>query len=207
MAKTQQNTINSNDKFTVTFGIKGVDKIPANHAVLLNECKVRGENGYVPATEFMAISGVKSTKMTDLILPVLAIMLADTRTRGGFANDYKVVVVGKEKIETKLSAKSAFTKWLKGNVIYKSNSEGALNKALVLDNGLYLRNTALKVSEKQPIYSAKGDALRVLMHKTAEAISAQATMFSDILKEAKQIFETAQGTDTQTQTEKTAKVA
>lgn len=108
-----------------------------------------------------------------------------------FASDFKVVVVNGENIETKLTAKSAFTKWLKGNVIYKSNSQGELNKALVLDEGMHLRNTALRVTEKQPLFSAKGDSQRVLLFQTAKAITKQATMFKDIMGEAKSIFNAA----------------
>lgn len=195
MAKQQNNSQSVATKFNVTFGVRGYDAIPANAAVLLNERKMRIDGELKSVTEFMAVEGVKSTKTTDLVLPVLAIMLADARTRGGFASDFKVAVVGSQKVETKLTAKSAFTKWLKGNVIYKSNSQGELNKALVLDEGLYLRNTALRVSDKQPIYTATGDTLRVLLFKTAEAITKQATMFKDIVGQAKSIFNAAYTTE------------
>lgn len=178
-------------KFNVTFGVKGYDTIPANAAVLLNERKMRINGELKNVTEFMAVEGVKSTKSADLVMPILAVMLADARTRGGFASDFKVVTVGSQTVETKLTAKSAFTKWLKGNVLYKSNTQGELNKALVLDEGLLLRNTALRVSDKQPIYEAKGDVLRVLMHKTCEAIVKQANMFSGIMANAKSIFDAA----------------
>lgn len=186
--------------FNVTFGVykyktaegwKTLDAIPANAAVLLNECKMRVKDEMREVVEFMAVEGVKSTKTTDLVMPVLAVMLADARTRGGFASEFKVVTVGSQEVETKLTAKSAFTKWLKGNVLYKSNTQGELNKALVLDEGLRLRNTALRVTEKQPIYSEKGDVLRVLMHKTAEAICKQANLFSGIMTEAKSLFNAA----------------
>lgn len=186
------NATNTNaTKFNVTFGIMGIDTVPANAAVLLNECRKRIDGELKSVTEFMAIEGVKSTKNEDLVLPVLAVMLADARKRGGFASDFKVVVVNGENIETKLTAKSAFTKWLKGNVIYKSNSQGEFNKALVLDEGMHLRNTALRVTEKQPLFSAKGDSQRVLLFQTAKAITKQATMFKDIMGEAKSIFNAA----------------
>lgn len=185
------NTNNTNaTKFNVTFGIFGIDAVPANAAVLLNECRKRINGKLESVTEFMAVEGVKSTKNEDLVLPVLAVMLADARKRGGFASDFKVVVVNGENIETKLTAKSAFTKWLNGNVIYKSNSQGELNKALVLE-GIHLRNTALRVTEKQPLFSAKGDSQRVLLFQTAKAITKQATMFKDIMGEAKSIFNAA----------------
>jgi hypothetical protein len=178
-------------KYKVAEGWKTLDTIPANAAVLLNERKMRVKDEMREVIEFMAVEGVKSTKTTDLVMPVLAVMLADARTRGGFASDFKVVTVGSKQVETMITAKSAFTKWLKGNVLYKSNTQGELNKALVLDEGLRLRNTALRVTEKQPIYSEKGDVLRVLMHKTAEAICKQANLFSGIMTEAKSLFNAA----------------
>lgn len=212
MTNNQSNNQSVATKFNVTFGVQGYDAIPANAAVLLNECKKRVNGEFKQVTEFMAIEGVKSTKNTDLLIPVLAVMLADARTRGGFASDFKIVTIASEQIETKLTAKSAFTKWLKGNVVYKSNSNGELNKALVLDEGLFLRNTALRVTDKQPIYTAKGDVLRVLMFKTAEAITQQATMFKDIIGQAKSIFNVAYTTEeqapaTKKQTKQTSVVA
>ena len=181
-------TNNSQSVFNVVFGIVGEDAIPANAAVVVRECKRRVDGEYKPAVEFMACTGVKSTKPSDIVLPLLSVMLADARKRGGFKSDFRVVIVAKQEIETKLNAKSAFTRWLNGNVLYKSNSEGKLTKALVCDDGLKLRNTALKVTDKQPIYAAQGDLLRILMHKTSEAIVAQATMCGDIVGEARSLF-------------------
>ena len=188
MTNTSKNNTNGTGKFNVTFGVRGYDRIPANAAVLLNERKMRIDGEMKAVTEFMAVEGVKSTKSTDLLLPLLAVMLADARVRGGFAASFKIVTIGSQKVETKLTAKSAFTKWLKGNVVYKSNSQGELTRAVVLDEGMYLRNTALKVTERMPLFSAKGDVQRVLMHKTVEAICQQATMFNTIVGDAKSIF-------------------
>ena len=215
MAAKNANNQSVKMQFNVTFGVckykdgkdwKTLDTIPANAAVLLNERRMRVKDELRDVVEFMAVEGVKSTKTTDLVMPVLAVMLADARTRGGFATEFKVVTVGSQEVETKLTAKSAFTKWLKGNVIYKSNTQGELNKALVLDEGLRLRNTALRITEKQPIYSEKGDVLRVLMHKTAEAICKQANMFSGIMTEAKSLFDAAYASANKTE-KKTGKKA
>lgn len=206
MAANNAKQVNVKMQFNVTFGLVGYDTIPGNAAVLLNERKVRINGEMKQATEFMAVEGVKSTKTTDLVMPILAVMLADARTRGGFASDFKVVTVGSQTVETKLTAKSAFTKWLKGNVLYKSNTQGELNKALVLDEGLHLRNTALRISEKHPIYGAKGDVLRVLMHKTAEAVTKQASLFTNIMGEAKSIFNATYATPAK-DAKKTEKVA
>lgn len=186
----QKNATNNNVKFNVTYGILGIDTVPANAAVLLNERKMRIEGELTSATEFLAIEGVKSTKSEDIVMPVLAVMLADLREREGFASDFKVVMLNGTETDSRIRAKSYFTKYLKGNVIYKSNSNGELNKAVVLDEGLRLSGTCIKPTAKQPIFIAKGNDLRVLMHKTAEAFCQQARMFSGIIAKAKSIFDT-----------------
>lgn len=218
-------SVNVNVVFNVTFGVKAykvgkewvtysekpdanLTPIPANAAVLVNERKMRINGEMCEVEEFMAIEGVKSTKMTDLVMPVLAVMLADVRIRGGFASDFKVVTVAGKQYDTMLTAKSAYTKWLKGNVLYKSNAKGELNKALVVDEGLRLRNTALRVTEKQPLYSAKDEVQKALMHKTAEAIVKQATLFTDIQGQAKSIFDATYATPaTKKSEEKSEKAA
>jgi hypothetical protein len=189
MAKS--NNTNTTAKFNVTYGILGHDNVPANAAVLLNERKMRIEGDLVSATEFLAIDGVKSTKAEDIVMPVLAVMLADLREREGFANEFKVVVVDGAETDSRIRAKSYFTKYLKGNVIYKSNSEGNLNKAVVLDEGLRLSGTCIKPTNKQPIFTANGNDLRVIMHQTALAFIKQASMFTGIVSKARAIFETA----------------
>lgn len=214
MAAKNAKQVSVNMSFNVVFGLYGYknekgawckgDNVPANAAVLLNERKVRIDGEMREAIEFMAVEGVKSTKTTDLVMPVLAVMLADARVRGGFADDFKVAVVGSQKIETKLTAKSVFTKWLKGNVLYKSNTEGALNKALVVDEGLRLRNTALSVKESSPLYSAKDEVQKALMYKTAEAIVKQATLFTDIQGQAKSIFDATYAVPATKKSEKAA---
>ncbi len=186
-----KNNANTTAKFNVTYGILGHDNVPANAAVLLNERKMRIEGDLVSATEFLAIDGVKSTKAEDIVMPVLAVMLADLREREGFANEFKVVVVDGAETDSRIRAKSYFTKYLKGNVIYKSNSEGNLNKAVVLDEGLRLSGTCIKPTNKQPIFTAKGNDLRVIMHQTALAFIKQASMFTGIVSKARAIFETA----------------
>jgi len=189
MANTNAN--NTNAKFNVTFGVLSHDAVPGNAAVLVNECKKRIDGELQSVTEFLAVEGVKSTKETDLIIPVLAVMLADTRERAGFASEFKVVVLNGEKTDSKIRAKSLFSKFLRSNVVYKSNTQGELTKALVLDEGLKLSGTSLKVSEKQPIFEAKGNELRVIMHQTAEAVCKQATMRKDIIGKARAIYTAA----------------
>lgn len=186
-----QKNANSNTRFNVTYGILGIDNVPANAAVLLNERKMRIEGELQSVTEFLAIDGVKSTKSEDIVMPVLAVMLADLREREGFASEFKVVMLNGTETDSRIRAKSYFTKYLKGNVIYKSNSEGNLNKAVVLDEGLRLSGTCIKPTAKQPIFTAKGNDLRVIMHQTALAFVKQASMFSGIISKARAIFECA----------------
>lgn len=192
MAKAN-NTNNSAIKFNVTFGTKGTDPMPANAAILLRNCRKRIDGELVEVTEFMAVEGVKRISGDGILLPLLALMVADAQERNGFAVAFKVVKVGSEEIETKLTAKSTFTRWLAGNVVYKTDSNGTLKSDLTLDDGLLLRHTALNVKKTSPLLTATGDALAALMKTTAKAIAKQANLRTSILAKAENIYNDAVG--------------
>ena len=195
MAKTNKtNKTNNNEiKFNVTFGTQGVTPLPANAAVLLRNAKKRIDGETVEVTEFMAVEGVKRISGDGILLPLLALMVADAQERNGFAVAFKVVKVGTEEIETKLTAKSTFTRWLAGNVVYKTDSNGNLKSDLTLDDGLLLRHTALNVKKTSPLLTATGDALAALMKTTAKAIAKQANLRTSILAKAENIYNDAVG--------------
>lgn len=202
------NKTNNTVKFNVTFGTRNTDAMPANAAVLFIDAKERQEDGtYRPVQKFMAVQGVKSTKPTDIITPLLAVMLADARVRAGFNNAYKVFIINGKETKSGILAKSTFTRFLRGTEIFKSDSNGELTRSLTLDDGLKLSGTALKVTEKQAIFNAKGNDLRVCMHKTAQAIAEQATMRKDILKAAKAVCEEATATEKKANDDAQAKAA
>ena len=192
MAKTNK-TNNNEIKFNVTFGTQGVTPMPANAAVLLRNAKKRIDGEMVEVTEFMAVEGVKRISGDGILLPLLALMVADAQERNGFAVAFKVVKVGTEEIETKLTAKSTFTRWLAGNVVYKTDSNGNLKSDLTLDDGLALRHTALNVKKTSPLLTATGDALAALMKTTAKAIAKQANLRTSILAKAENIYNDAVG--------------
>lgn len=188
------NTTNNNAiKFNVTFGTYGATPLPANAAVLLRNAKKRIDGETVEVTEFMAVEGVKRISGDGILLPLLALMVADAQERNGFAVAFKVVKVGAEEIETKLTAKSTFTRWLAGNVVYKTDSNGTLKSDLTLDDGLLLRHTALNVKKTSPLLTATGDALAALMKTTAKAIAKQANLRTSILAKAERIYDDAVG--------------
>lgn len=192
MAKTNA-TNNNAIKFNVTFGTYGTDALPANAAVLLRTVRKRINGETVEVTEFMAVEGVKRISGDGILLPLLALMVADAQERNGFAVAFKIVKVGTEEIETKLTAKSTFTRWLAGNVVYKTNSNGELKSDLTLDDGLLLRHTALNVKKTSPLLTATGDALAALMKTTAKAIAKQANLRTSILAKAERIYDDVVG--------------
>lgn len=192
MAKTNA-TNNNAIKFNVTFGTYGTDALPANAAVLLRTARKRIDGETVEVTEFMAVEGVKRISGDGILLPLLALMVADAQERNGFAVAFKIVKVGSEEIETKLTAKSTFTRWLAGNVVYKTDSNGTLKSDLTLDEGLLLRHTALNVKKTSPLLTATGDALAALMKTTAKAIAKQANLRTSILAKAERIYDDAVG--------------
>ena len=192
MAQTKNNT-NGNIKFNVTFGTKGADTMPANAAVLLRNCKKRIEGEMVEVTEFMAVTGVRRTKGDSIMLPLLALMVADAKVRNGFATEFKSVTINGKTIDTKLVAKSTFTRWLSGESVYKTDSDGKLSNELTVDDGMLLKHTALNVRKTSPLLEAEGDELTELLKVTSKAIAKQANLRSLILKTAKTIFNAADG--------------
>ena len=165
---------------------KVANDVPANAAVLLNTHT--DKDGHVTEVEFLAIEGVKSTKAVDIVYPVLAVMLADWRTRNAFKSEFSVAYKnGADKVDSGIRAKSMFTKFLSGGVIYKSDSEGKLTKGVVLDEGVLLRNTALKVTDKHAITTARGNDLVSALINQSKAIVAQCSFFKAIAQTAKGI--------------------
>lgn len=194
------NTNNSAIKFNVTFGTKGTDAMPANAAILLRNCRKRIDGKLVEVTEFMAVTGVRRTKGDSIMLPLLALMVADAKVRNGFATEFGSVTVNGKKIDTKLVAKSTFTRWLSGESVYKTDSDGALSSELTVDDGMLLKHTALNVRKTSPLLTAEGDELTELLKLNAKAIAKQANLRSLIFKKAKSIFNAADGqADTDTQ--------
>lgn len=192
MAKTNK-TNNSEIKFNVTFGTRGEDAMPANAAVLLREASKRVDGESVKVTEFMAIEGVRRTSGEGVVLPILALMVADAQVRLGFANDFASVTVNGKKIDTKITAKSIFTRWLGGDTIYRTDSTGALKSEYTLDEGLLLRNTSLNVKKTSPLLTAQGDELTALLKTTAKAIGKQVNLRSTILAKAESLYDGAVG--------------
>lgn len=194
------NTNNSAIKFNVTFGTKGTDAMPANAAILLRNCRKRIDGKLVEVTEFMAVTGVRRTKGDSIMLPLLALMVADAKVRNGFATEFGSVTVNGKKIDTKLVAKSTFTRWLSGESVYKTDSDGALSSELTVDDGMLLKHTALNVRKTSPLLTAEDDELTELLKLNAKAIAKQANLRSLIFKKAESIFNAADGqADTDTQ--------
>ena len=179
----------ANNNIELINGIVGINDIPANAAVLVRSCKKRINGEFTECNEFLAIQGVKSTSKEDLIIPVLALLVAEAKVNGGFNSAFSKVTINGEEIKSGISAKSKFTKWLNTNALYKSNKDGQLTKALVLDNDMRLRNTAFKVGKNSPLLTAKGNDLKVLMWHTTKAIIKQATLFKDVQNKVQEIFE------------------
>lgn len=197
---TTNNTNNSAIKFNVTFGTKGTDAMPANAAILLRNCRKCIDGKLVEVTEFMAVTGVRRTKGDSIMLPLLALMVADAKVRNGFATEFGSVTVNGKKIDTKLVAKSTFTRWLSGESVYKTDSDGTFSSELTVDDGMLLKHTALNVRKTSPLLTAEGDELTELLKLNAKAIAKQANLRPLIFKKAKSIFNAADGqADTDTQ--------
>lgn len=184
-----------------SFGILGVNPIPANSAVLVKATTKQ--------TNFVAFHGVRSTKPYDIVLPVLTSLLGEYFSATRFVDEYGKVNEEKSGI----NALKPFAKFLSGSIIYKSDSNGQMTKGLILDEGLKLSQTALRINDKQLITTASGSVLKSAIYNQVKAIVDQCTPFSAIDSEISDVnakiaeAETAKAKDAKkakTETTKTA---
>lgn len=184
-----------------SFGVIGVNPIPANSAVLVKATTKQ--------TNFVAFHGVRSTKPYDIILPILTSLLGEYFSATRFVDEYGKVNEEKSGI----NALKPFAKFLSGSIIYKSDSNGQLTKGLILDEGLKLSQTALRISDKQLITTASGSMLKSAIYNQVRAIVDQCTPFSAIDSEITDVnakiveAETAKAKDAKKVKTETAKTA
>lgn len=151
-----------------SFGVIGVNAIPANSAVLVKATTKQ--------TNFVAFHGVRSTKPYDIVLPILTSLLGEYFSATRFVDEYGKVNEEKSGI----NALKPFAKFLSGSIIYKTDSNGQMTKGLILDEGLKLSQTALRISDKQLITTASGSVLKSAIYNQVKAIVDQCTPFSNI---------------------------
>lgn len=184
-----------------SFGILGVNPIPANSAVLVKATTKQ--------TNFVAFHGVRSTKPYDIVLPVLTSLLGEYFSATRFVDEYGKVNEEKSGI----NALKPFAKFLSGSTIYKSDSNGQMTKGLILDEGLKLSQTALRINDKQLITTASGSVLKSAIYNQVKAIVDQCTPFSAIDSEISDVnakiaeAETAKAKDAKKAKTETAKTA
>ena len=151
-----------------SFGVIGINAIPANSAVLVKATTKQ--------VNFVAFNGVRSTKPYDIVLPILTSLLGEYYSATKFVDEY-----GKVNEENSgINALKPFAKFLSGSIIYKSDANGNLTKGLILDEGLKLSQTALRITNKQLITTASGSVLKSAIYNQVKAIVDQCTPFSNI---------------------------
>ncbi len=200
MAKTNKtNKTNANIVFNVINGIAGVTPMPANAAVLLRETSKRVDGEQIKVTEFLAVTGIRRTTPDAIVLPLLALMVADAQERNGLSQTFKIVAVNGTDYESKLNFASNYTRWLSGNTIYRTDSDGQLRASLTCEEGMILRKTNLCVKKTSPMLTAEGDVLSELLKNAAKAIVRQANLKSNIIERARNAYNAAVGNAQDTQ--------
>ena len=147
------------------------NKLPANAAVLFKNNTLWHDGKRYKIVRFLAVEGVKNTKLTSVLKPVLIAMLAEARTRSLFANEYQIITQGNRTIETTLNVKSSFSEWLNSTKIGKTNTKGELNIFFETQDSKKLFQTlpTIKMSDKE-LLDATDDLLRELIYERSIAI-------------------------------------
>ncbi len=205
MTQTTNQKANNSIIFTVSNGILGVDQLPANAAVLTKNINKKINGVTQTFSEFIAITGIKRTTPEAIVLPLLALFVADAQTRNGLKTSFEFVSVNGATIPTKLNFKSNYTKWLATNAIFRTDSNGELRSSLICDEGVKLNHTNLSIKRNSPLLTEQGEALSALLKQTAKAIVAQANLKQNIIDTASAIYTQATTTEkAATTTEKAA---
>lgn len=153
------------------------DKLPANAAVLFKNDTLCHDGERYQIVRFLAVKGVKKNNPINVVKPIFIEMLAETRAKSLFANEYKIITGKNQNIETTLNVKSMFSEWLKGTQIGKTNNWGELNKIFETKDGKPLFQTIpfIKMSDDE-LLDATDDLLNVLIHERLRTITASFDM-------------------------------
>ena len=178
------------------------DAIPANAAVLCKSGTMWKEGEKYNIVKFIAIEGARSPKPKDIVMPLLALLVAEAKYNAGYDAEFKIVKYEGRDVDTGIRSRKSFSAWLSATEILKSNNEGECSKALEVLDGIKLSATALNIKKSdKELLGAKGELLRILMNQRALAICKQVKMRADIIKSAVEIHANSYNTKTEVSAE------
>lgn len=178
--------------------------IKANSAVLLKMTTSANGNTFIKG---VAISGLKKTDETTIVKHLLTAIVAEHKTSVDFDNDFATIKLNGKDTETGIHAKKFITRYLNTDLIFRSDSNGKIVKAIKL-HGQKLNETALKVSNRHLLATCNRNDLRAVIHHQSKAVIAQFKYIDNIIEMINELSNEATTSDKVTNKAKstTAKV-
>lgn len=169
--KATTTTTKAND-FLVVKTLKNVSidnhKFTPNSIVLLKQSFRDNSDGSVDVnTKFVEVCNVPNTKNLTIIESMLRFVLAETKLGEKFKAEFT---------ETGLELKKVLSQFFSSNVIYRTNSEGIISKAITSE--LPLKYTGLNVRTKHNIMNCKPEFLDKALKQHAKAVYLQMSYIS-----------------------------
>lgn len=154
-------------------------KFAPNHAILLKQTTRTNAktNEISVVTDYIEICPIKDTKPVTIVQSIIRFLLAETQCIDGFNRTYT---------ETGIKMRSIFRKYLSGNTICRSDSNGKLVSCLVSD--VPLKQTALNIKDAHTIMTCPPENLKAAIYNHAKAVTAQCEFISNIKDRANVIL-------------------
>lgn len=163
----------------VTTTVKNVSieniKFSANVIVLAKQSTSVSANGVVTNTvKYIEIGSLKDTKELSIIKELLKYCLAEYKATKELQSEIK---------DTNISVrKNVISPFLSTNVIFRTDSDGKISKAIISD--VALNKTALNIKDTHTLSYCIPANLKAAIHNHANVVLKQCTIISDIIKHA-----------------------
>ena len=169
-------------------------KFSANSLVLLKVREHETSSGSIDTTiNYIEVCDLKDTKELTIIENLLRYCLAEFKVSKGFENDYK---------DTNIKQRRILNPFLNTNVIFRTDSEGKISRALVSE--VNFNKTALNVRQNHTIVKCENKNLKAAIFQHSKAILAQCSYISMIGKEVKSIIDLCNAENVKVRKEKSA---
>jgi hypothetical protein len=150
-----------------------------NSLVLLKVRENVTSSGSIDTTvNYIEVCELKDTKELTIVENLLRYCLAEFKVSKGFENDYK---------DTNIKQRRILQPFLNTNVLFRTDSEGKISRALVSE--VNFNKTALNVKINHTIVKCESKNLKAAIFQHSKAILAQCSYISMIGKEVKNIID------------------
>lgn len=172
---TTSNQPTTNNVTITIIDVKNIElselKTTANSVVLLQQrFNVNGNT-----IKGVAVNGLKKTDLISIVKHLLIAIVAEKKQELQFNNEFATINNQKSGI----TAKKYLTRFLNTNLVFRTDSTGKIATAVKL-NGLKLKDTALKITDKHLLATTDRNNLRAVLHHHTKAVVAQFRYLEDL---------------------------